>query len=473
MTTQQLRSLDGDEFQLSSETIDTFRNQLRGDLLQADHDDYEEVRQLYNAMIEKRPALIARCVDAADVMAAVDFARNNDVLVAIRGGGHNGPGLGSCNGGLMIDLSQMDGVRVDPNRRTARVEGGSVWGDVDHATHAFGLATPSGILSTTGVGGLTLGGGHGYLTREYGLTIDNLLEADVVLANGQMVTASPSEHDDLFWAIRGGGGNFGVVTSFLFDLHPVDEVYAGPIFWELDDARSVMQAYRDFMPQAPEQIYAFFSFLGVPPAEPFPEQLHGRTLCGTVWCCDCSEEMAEEAIEPFRRQAPEPVWQHLGAMPYPALQSMHDQFYPPGFDWYWKGDFVRELTDEAIDLHVEFGSQLPTPLSTMHLYPVDGAVHDVGRRETAFNYREANWSQVIVGVAADPQLDDEITDWARDYYEALHPHTLGGAYVNFMMEEGDERIRATYRENYDRLLKVKQSYDPQNLFRVNQNITPE
>ena len=473
MTTETIRSLADRQVELPSETLEAFRKGLRGELLEAEDADYETVRQLYNAMIEKRPALIARCVDAADVMTAVDFARDNEILMAVRGGGHNGPGLGSCEGGLMVDLSPMNGVRVDPNRRTARVEGGSVWGDVDHATHAFGLATPSGILPPTGVGGLTLGGGHGYLTREYGLTIDNLLEADIVLANGQMVTASPSEHADLFWALRGGGGNFGVVTSFLFDLHPVDEVYAGPIFWDLDDARAVMQTYGDFMPQAPEQLYGFFGFTAVPPADPFPEELHGSTVCGVVWCCDCPANIAEEAMEPFRHETPTPLWEHLGPMPYPALQSFHDQFYPPGYDWYWKGDFVRELTNEAIDLHVEFGSQLPTPLSTMHLYPVDGAVHDVGQRETAFSYREANWSQVIVGVADDPQRDDEIIDWARDYYEAIHPHTLGGAYVNFMMEEGGERIRATYRENYDRLLKVKQSYDPQNLFRVNQNIAPE
>ncbi len=317
----------------------------------------------------------------------------------------------------------MKGIRVDPVGRTVRVAGGCTWGDVDHATHAFGLAVPSGIISSTGVAGLTLGGGHGYLTRKYGLTIDNLLEADVVLADSSFVTASAQENEDLFWALRGGGGNFGVVTSFLFRAHPVSTVYAGPALWPLDRAAEIMRWYRDFITNAPEDMYGFFAFLKVPPGPPFPEHLHTQTMCGIVWCYTGSLEKAEEVFRPIRNLTP--AFEHIGSMPYPALQSMFDSLYPAGLQWYWKGDFVSQLSDEAIALHVKHGSQLPSLLSSMHLYPIDGAVNRVGNNDTAFSFRDANWSMVMAGIDPDSANAEKITTWSKEYWNALHPYSCG------------------------------------------------
>jgi FAD/FMN-containing dehydrogenase len=356
--------------------------------------------------------------------------------------------------------------------RTARVAGGSLLGEVDHATHAFGLATPSGIISTTGAGGITLGGGIGHLTRRCALAIDNLVEADMVLADGSFVTASEQQHPDLFWAIRGGGGNFGIVTSFLFRLHPIDTVYAGPMLWHTDQAAAVLRWYRDFLPAAPDDLNGFFAFLGVPPGPPFPAELHGKTMCGVVWTYTGPLDQAEATFAPIRSKFGPPALDWVGPIPHPALQSMFDGIYPPGDQWYWKADFVNELSDEAIAVHIEHGTHLPTGKSTMHLYPIDGAAGRVSNDATAWAYRGAKWSEVIVGVSPDPADKDKITAWARRYWDALHPYSAGGAYINFMMDEGDERIRATYRGHYDRLAAIKQRYDPTNFFRVNQNIAP-
>ncbi len=456
---------------LQEEALEGLKAELRGELVQPGDETYDEARKVYNAMIDKRPRLIARCADAADVIAAVNFASENDLLLAVRGGGHNSAGLGLVDGGLVVDLSAMRGVRVDPEARTVRVEGGCVWNEVDHATHAFGLAVPCGFNSTTGVGGLTLGGGHGYLTRKYGLTIDNLISADVVLADGSFVVASEEENEDLFWALRGGGGNFGVVTSFLFRAHPVHTVFAGPTLWHLEQAAEVMRFYDDFMARASEDMYGFFAFLKVPPGPPFPEELHAKTMCGVVWCFTGPQEDAEEAFRPVREFGP-PVFELLGPMPLPALNSMFDALIPPGLQHYWKGDFMNELSEEAIAAHVEHGSKVPTLLSAMHLYPVDGAANRVGKDATAFSYRDARWSTVYGGIDPDPASKEVISAWAREYWEAVHPHSAGGAYVNFMMEEGQERVQATYRQNYERLAEVKRKYDPTNLFRTNQNIRP-
>ncbi len=445
---------------------------MRGPLVQPDDPSYDEARKVYNWMIDKRPALIAQCANVADVIAAVNFGRDNDLLVAIRGGGHNGPGLGTVNDGLVIDLSRMNGVRVDPEARTARVEGGATWGDVDHTTHAFGLVAPSGIISTTGVGGLTLGGGIGHLTRQLGLAIDNLLEADLVLADGRFVTASETENADLFWALRGGGGNFGVVTSFLFRLHPIATVYAGPMFWPLDRGTEVLRWYREFIPQAPDELNGFFAFLTVPSAAPFPEELWGRKMCGVVWCYTGPKEQAEAIIAPIRAQFGPPALDWVGPIPHPALQSMFDGLYPPGDQWYWKADFVAEIPDEAVDIHVRYAEQLPTWKSTMHLYPIDGVAGRVSRDATAWNYRDAKWGMVMVGVSPDSADNERMIDWTRAYWSDLHPYSAGGAYVNMMMEEGQDRVRASYGEHYDRLAQIKGRYDPANLFRVNQNITP-
>ena len=456
---------------MKSNTIDQFKASLRGELIQPHDEGYDAARKVYNGMIDRRPRFIARCSDVGDIISAVKFARENNLLVAIRGGGHNGAGLGVCDDGLVIDLSRRRGIRADPKKRTVQVESGCTWGDVDHATQPFGLAVPAGIVSTTGVAGLTLGGGHGYLTRKFGLTIDNLLEADVVLADGSFVTANAQENEDLYWAMRGGGGNFGVTTSFTFKAHPVSTVYAGPMLWHLDKAVEVMKWYREFITKAPEDLYGFFAFLNVPPGPPFPENLHGKTMCGVVWCYCGSMDKAEEVFRPIRKIGP-PAVDFVGPMPYPALQSFLDPLLPPGLQWYWKGDFVNELSDEAIKLHMKYGSELPSLLSTMHIYPIDGAPQRVGKKDTAFSYREAKWSMVIAGIDPDPANKDRITKWAKTYWEALHPYSAGGAYVNFMMEEGQNRVEATYRDNYKRLSQIKRKYDPTNLFRVNQNIPP-
>jgi FAD binding domain/Berberine and berberine like len=458
---------------MNQEAVTQFKSQLRGELIEPTDAGYDEARKVYNAMISRKPRLIARCTGVADVIAAIQFARKNNLLVSVRGGGHNAGGLGICNDGLVIDLSRIKYVHVDPAARTVRVGGGSTWGDVDHATHAFGLAVPSGIISTTGVGGLTLGGGMGHLTRQYGLTIDNLLAADVVLADGRFVTASADENTDLYWAIRGGGGNFGVVTSFLFQAHRVSTVCAGPMLWDLGQAAEIMKWYREFIVQAPQEINGFFAFLTVPPGPPFPEELHFKKMCGIVWCYNGGLQQANQIIGPLRSFRP-PAFEFFAPMPFPTLQAMFDGLYTPGLQWYWKADFVNELGDEAIALHINHGSQMPTLHSTMHLYPVNGAAHKAGKNDTPWGYRDAVWSEVIVGVDPDPANKDRITSWAKEYWEALHPYGAGGAYVNFMMEgEGEDRIRATYQGNFDRLARIKAKYDPDNFFRVNQNIRPE
>ena len=453
------------------QAINEFRSHFRGAVLEPEDPQYEQARKVYNGMIDRRPRLIAMCTDVADVMAAVRMAKANGLRVSIRGGGHNAAGLGVCDDGMVVDLSAINYVRVDPSARTVLVGAGSKWSDVDHATHAFGLAVPSGIISSTGVAGLTLGGGLGHLTRKYGLTIDNLLSVDMVLADGSFAVANAEENPDLFWAVRGGGGNFGIVTSFLFEAHPVHTVCAGPMLWNLEDAPDIMKWYREFITQAPEEMNGFFAMMSVPPGPPFPEELRLRKMCAIVWCYQGSMEQANTILEPIRSYR-KPVFEFFVPMPYPMLQGMFDGIYPSGLQWYWKADFFRELSDAAIEKHVEHASLLPTWQSTMHLYPVNGKVHRVAEADTAFSYRDVVWSEVIVGVDPDPANGGKITDWAKAYYNALHPFGAGGAYLNFMMEEGEDRIRATYKGNYNRLAAIKAKYDPGNFFSVNQNIRP-
>src|SRR6185437_12429501 len=454
------------------EAISELKSQLRGQLIEPGDARYEEARKVYNAMIDRKPALIAKCADVADVISAVHFARQNNLSVSIRSGGHNAGGLGVCDDGLVIDLSPIKYVHVDPATKTVRVGAGCTWGDVDHATHAFGLAVPSGIISTTGVGGLTLGGGLGYLTRQFGLTIDSLISADVVLADGRFFVASARENPDLFWAIRGGGGNFGIITSFQFQAHPVQIVCAGPMLWELEDAADIMKWYRDFIVRAPREISGFFGFHTIPPAPPFPEALHFKKMCLIVWCYNGPSEKADEIVKPLRNLR-RPAFEFFAPMPYPILQSMFDGLYVPGLQWYWKADFVNELSDKAIDLHLKYAAELPTLHSTMHLYPINGAASRVGDADTPWAFRKSIWGEVIVGVDPDPAKKDVITSWAKNYWQALHPYSAGGAYVNMMMDgEGEERVRASYGRNYDRLAHLKAKYDPTNFFRVNQNIPP-
>jgi FAD/FMN-containing dehydrogenase len=457
---------------LSEDSVKKFKSNLRGSVIEPGDKGYDDARKVYNGMIHKRPRLIARCADVADVIQSVNFARDQDLLLAIRSGGHNAGGLGICDDGLVIDLASIKYTRVDPTARTVTVGGGCTWGDVDHATHVFGLATPSGIISTTGVSGLTLGGGIGHLTRKCGLTIDNLISADVVLADGKFVKANADENSDLYWALRGGGGNFGVVTSLTFKLHPVDMIYGGPMLYELSETEDVMKWYRDLIPTAPDDLSGFFAFLTVPPAPPFPEHLHMKKMCGIVWAYAGPATKAEETFKPIRGFK-KPALDFVGPIPQPALQTMFDALYPPGLQWYWRADFVNEISDDAIAQHVRFGNALPSMHSTMHLYPINGAASRVSKNDTAWNYRDATWAQVMVGVDPDPANNDKIIAWTKSYYDALHPYSAGGAYVNFLMgDEGAGRVKATYGDNYERLVAIKDKYDPDNLFRVNQNIKP-
>jgi FAD/FMN-containing dehydrogenase len=433
---------------------------------------YDDARAVHNGMIDRRPALIVRCESADEVARCIAFARANDVPVAVRGGGHNGGGLGVVDDGLVIDLAGINEVAVDEQSNTVRVGGGCTWGEVDRVTAEYGRATPSGVISTTGVGGLTLGGGLGHLTRRYGLTIDSLIGAEVVLADGSIVHASASEHPELFWALRGGGGNFGVVTSFEFRTHPVGAaVMAGPTFWPIEQTPEVLRFYREFIPSAPRAVNGFFALMTVPPVDLFPAELHMRKVCAVMWCVVGSEEDASELLAPVQ-EVGTPLLHHVGPVPYPALQSLFDGLYTKGLQCYWRADFFNELSDELAERHLEWGQRLPSMHSTVHLYPIDGAAHDVGSADTAFSYRDAGWAEVIFGVDPDPANAGAIRDWCVGYWDATHPYSAGGAYVNFMMDEGQERVRATYRENYDRLARAKAQYDPDNIFRVNQNIQP-
>ncbi len=454
---------------------DELAGALRGPMIRPGDPGYEQARAVYNAMIDRRPAAIARCVDVADVIACVRFAAELGIDLAVRGGGHNAGGLAVWDDALVVDLSSMRSTTVDPVSRTVRVDGGCTWGDVDHATTAFGMATPSGIVGTTGVGGLALGGGIGYLARRHGLTVDNLLSADVVLADGTLVTASTESHPDLYWAVRGGGGNFGIVTSFRFACHDVGEngvVVGGPMLYGIADTAAVMRWYQQLLPALPEELNGWFGVFTIPPAAPFPEGLWGRKACGIMWCYTGPHDRSAQVLAPVREFG-SPLLDGLQTLPYATLQSAFDQLYPPGLHWYWRADFFTYISDAAIDVHRRFGEQAPSSLSCMHLYPIDGATARVGAHATPFAYRDGGWAGVIVGVDPDPANTDAITDWAKRYWEELHPSSAGGAYVNFMMDEGPQRVRASYRANYDRLAEVKARYDPQNLFHVNQNVPPQ
>ena len=454
---------------LNPELIEAFTLQIRGEIILPTNKEYNETRKVYNGMINKHPGMFVMCVDVADVMSAVNFGRENNLLIAIRGGGHNGGGLGLCDDGLVIDLSGIKFIRVDTSNNTVRVGGGNLWGEVDHATHPFGLAVPAGIISTTGVGGLTLGGGVGHLSRKYGLTIDNLLEADMVLADGSFVTVNANQNSDLFWAIRGGGGNFGIVTSFKFQAHKVKNVIGGPTLWPIERTEEIMEWYHKFINNAPDELNGFIATMVIP-GPPFPDFLHGNKYCGIVWCYTGNQQEFDKLIKPAMDL--EPIFAHVGEMPYPSIQTLFDGLMPHGLQWYWRADFFNELGPEVRAKHLNFGSKIPTPLSQMHLYPISGAASRVGATDTPWAYRDAKYAGVIVGVDPDPVNAEKITSWCKDYWEALHPYSSGGAYSNFMMDEGQERVKASYKQNYDRLSKIKRTYDPNNLFRVNQNIKP-
>ena len=458
--------------QLPTAQIEELKRKLRGDLVLPGDPNYDAARVVYNAMHDCRPGAIIQCVDSADVMAAIAVARDGHHDLAIRGGGHSVPGFGTLDDGLVIDLSRLNNVWVDPVKQVARVGGGATWGDVDHATYPFGLAAPGGIISTTGVGGLTLGGGIGYLTRGVGLSIDNLLSADVVLADGRQITASDYKNEDLFWALRGGGGNFGVVTSFEFQLHEVGDVVGGPLFYEFADAAAVLACYRDFISEAPEQLGCFFGWQIAPDLPFIPEERHGDLFCVLVTCWNGPQEEAERVLQPLRDVA-EVKAELVEVMPFPALNSLFDGAVPKGMQHYWKADFITELTDEAIAAHVEHGKKTPHISSSMHLHPINGAAQRVGADETAFGHRDKNFSPVIAGIWSDPADNEANIKWVKEYYTAIHPHSgSDGGYVNFMSNDDDHRAPANYGANYERLAAVKATYDPYNLFHINQNIKP-
>ena len=447
---------------------------VRGSVILPGDPEYDQARAVYNAMVDKRPAAIARCRDVADVITCVRFAREHDVEIAVRGGGHSAPGLGVWDDALVIDLSLLRSTTVSPEHHTVRADAGCTLADVDHATAAFGMAVPFGILGSTGVAGLTLGGGVGYLSRRFGLTVDNLLAADVVVADGTFVTASENSHSDLFWAVRGGGGNFGIVTSFTFRCHDIGEhgtIIGGPVLYDLADTPAVMRWYRELLPSLPEELSGFFALLTIPPAPPFPEQLWGRKVCGIVWCYTGPHSRADEVLEPVRTFA-SPLVVGLQVMPFSMLQGAFDALNPAGLQQYWRADFFDEISDPAIQVHVKYGEQLPTGLSAMHLHPIDGAAGRVAADATAFAYRDGGWAGVIIGVDPDPANASRISQWARDYWKDLHPASAGGGYVNFLMSEGQDRVKAAYRGNYDRLAQIKHRYDPDNTFHINQNIQP-
>jgi FAD/FMN-containing dehydrogenase len=451
--------------------IESLKASLRGELLQPDVEGYEAARKVYNGMIDRHPSLIVRCTDVADVISAIQFAHEHQLTLSIRGGSHNVTGFAVNDGGLVVDLSRMKDIRIDPTTRTVRAEGGCTWGELDLATHPFGLAVPGGIVSTTGIAGLTLGGGVGNLTRPYGLTCDNLLSANVVTAEGRLLTASADQNADLFWGLRGGGGNFGVVTSFEYRLCPAGTVLAGPVFYAIEKSRDAMRFYRDFIAAAPDELNSYFGFHMLPPAPFVPDHLHGVNVCMILSCYVGPLELGEELVKPLRQFGP-PVLDLLSPMPLPTLNSLFDALLPAGLQHYWKAHFVKELSDEAIEAHALHGAQVPTYQSGMHLYAINGAAHRIGKDETAFSYRDAHWVANIAAISPHPADMPQHITWVREYWEALRPYCEAGTYINFLGDEGEERIKATYRDNYDRLVALKNKFDPTNLFRMNQNIKP-
>ncbi|MBQ1090522.1 FAD-binding oxidoreductase [Streptomyces sp. B93] len=454
---------------LDHQLLQRLRGAVRGDIVEPGDADYDQARRVYNAMHDKRPALVVRAADVGDVVATVGFARDQGLPLAVRGGSHSVPGYGTCEGGVVLDLVTMRGIRVDPGARRARVEGGCTWADVNHAAHAFGLATTGGIVSTTGVGGLTTGGGMGHLARRCGLACDNLASVDLVTADGSFLTCTQEHHSDLLWAVRGGGGNFGVVTSFEYRLHPVATILGGPTFYPLDG--DVIRRYRELVTEADERLGAVF-VVGLGPPVPFlPERWHGRPLCGVVACWTGQEDEDDRIRDRLAALGPV-IGRHLERMPYPVINTLFDDLVPAGLFHYWKGSFTQGLPDGAIDAFVEYGTTTPSIQSVTVVFPVDGACHRVGARDTAFSYRDADFSIALSPTLTTRADCETAKDWVRAFHRALAPHSMEGGYVNFMDGDDQDRVRANYRDNYTRLRALKQRYDPGNLFRLNHNIAP-
>jgi len=452
-------------------TPDQLRERVRGEIVVPGDATYDEARAVHNGMSDRRPSAMVRVANAGDVMATVLYARENGLDLAIRGGGHSAPGFGTVDDGVVIDFSRMRTVRVDPRGMTARADPGVTWGDLNSATYAFGLATPGGMISSTGIAGLTLGGGVGYLSRGFGLACDNLISADVVTADGRFLVASEEENADLFWAIRGGGGNFGVCTSFEYRLHPVKDVYWGPMFYEVEETENVLRFFREYIKDAPQAMGAFPAFQIAPPLPFIPEDRHGDMFAAIVACWTGPLDEGEAQFRPFHDVA-EVKAEMVGPTPFPAANQAFDGLFPKGLRQYWKGNYVRELTDEAIAVHAEYGPRAPTVSSTMHLYPINGACHGVASDATAFGHRADNFSMVILAGWDDPSADQANIQWVRDYSDAIAPHSEKGGYVNFLDADDQDRVQANYGANYSRLVEIKRKYDPDNVFHVNQNIVP-
>ena len=471
MASTTIRTLDGDDVTLDQATVDAFSGVLGGELLTPGAPGYDEARSVWNAMIDRRPALVARCRGAADVMRSVDFARDHGLLVSVRGGGHNIAGNAVCDGGLMIDLSPMNGVRVDPESRTARIGPGATLADLDRETQAFGLATPVGYNSTTGIAGLALGGGFGWLSRRHGMTVDNVRSADVVTADGAPRRAHADENEDLFWALRGGSGNFGVVTSFELDLHPVGpEVLSGLLVHPLDDAPDVFDGYREFTAAASDDVTVWVVLRHAPPLPFIPEEWHGKKvmILAAFYAGDMSD--GEAALRPLR-DIGDPIADVIGPHPYAGWQGAFDALLAPGARNYWKSHNFVEFTDGMIDNFVSYARSMPSEHSEIAIAQLGGAINRVPVDATAYPHREPEYLMNLHTRWLDPAQDEECIGWARDLYDAMTPHATGGTYVNFIPEEvGAER--AAYRENYDRLVRVKGRYDPGNMFRMNQNVPP-
>lgn len=465
MVDMQVATMTGSTATLGDATIEEFQKSLRGQLLRPGDDGYGSVRRIWNAMIDKKPGLIVRCAGVSDVISCVNFAQANNLLVSVRGGGHNVAGIAICDGGLMIDLSLMKGIRVDPTHRTVQAQAGVTWGDFDRETQAFGLAAPGGIISTTGIAGLTLGGGVGWLVRKYGLTCDNLISADVVTADGKFLTASATENPDLFWGLRGGGGNFGIVTSFEYRLHPHSTVLGGMLLHPRDRAKEVLQLYRDFMPSAPEELGVYCGLLTSPDGDP---------LVGLILSYSGPQEQGEQVIRPLREFGP-PIADLVAPIPHLAMQTLLDGAFPAGNQNYWKSTFLQELSDDAIDAIVECGNKATSPLSAVVIEYYAGAANRVGATETAFAQRHSQYDLGILGQWTNPAESDRHVQWVRDSFNAVEPFSSGNYLYNFLGlpdDDGAAQVRAAFGPNYDRLVELKNKYDPTNFFRMNQNIKP-
>jgi FAD/FMN-containing dehydrogenase len=451
-----------------------FEDGLQGDVIQPGDGAYDEARAIWNGAHDARPALIARCVSAADVRHAVGFARSEGLDVAVRGGGHSIPGFSTVDDGIVIDLAPMKGIEVDADAATVRAEGGLLWSEVDAATQEHGLAVTGGLVSTTGIAGFTLGGGIGWLMRKYGLACDNLRSAEVVTADGQVLTASATENADLFWGLRGGGGNFGVVTAFEFDLHPVGPtVTAGPVFYPGERAEEIMRFYRDYVKDAPDEATTLVNLLTAPPAPFLPEEWHGKKLVALIGCYSGDIEEGAKALAPFSELG-DPVADLIGPMPYVQMQGLIDALWPKGTQAYMKAGYLRELDDHAIGTMASYHQNATSPSSEIHIQHFGGAIARVGEDETAYGERQAPFVLNAIASTHEPAggLDTHI-EWAQRLYAEIEPSLTGGAYINFLSAEGEERVRAAYgAEKFDRLRALKDRYDPTNLFHLNQNIPP-